>query len=139
MLGGSNPIRIQSMANTSTMDTEGSIAQALRIVEAGGEIVRFTTQGQREALNMNNIKAGLRNAGCNVPLVADVHFNASVADTAAAIVEKVRINPGNYVDPARVFKNIDYTDQEYADEIGADGYSRDAAEAVKVAGRLLNS
>lgn len=117
MLGGSNPIRIQSMANTSTMDTEGSIAQALRIVEAGGEIVRFTTQGQREALNMNNIKAGLRNAGCNVPLVADVHFNASVADTAAAIVEKVRINPGNYVDPARVFKNIDYTDQEYADEI----------------------
>lgn len=116
-LGGSNPIRIQSMANTSTMDTEGSIAQALRIVEAGGEIVRFTTQGQREALNMQNIIDGLRKANCNVPLVADVHFNAAVADTAAAICEKVRVNPGNYVDPGRTFKKLEYTDEEYADEI----------------------
>jgi len=117
LLGGANPIRIQSMANTSTMDTEGSVAQALRIVEAGGEIVRFTTQGQREALNMQNISEGLRQAGCNVPLVADVHFNAAVADTAATICEKVRVNPGNYVDPGRTFKKLEYTDEEYADEI----------------------
>lgn len=116
-LGANNPIRIQSMANTSTMDTEGSVAQAIRIVEAGGEIVRFTTQGQREALNMQNIAEGLRASGCNVPLVADVHFNAAVADTAATICEKVRVNPGNYVDPGRTFKKLEYTDEEYADEI----------------------
>ncbi|MBQ0021910.1 MAG: (E)-4-hydroxy-3-methylbut-2-enyl-diphosphate synthase [Prevotellaceae bacterium] len=117
LLGGDNPIRVQSMANTSTMDTEGSIAQAKRIVDAGGEIVRFTTQGQREALNMQAIRDGLRRDGYTVPLVADVHFNAAVADTAAAIVEKVRVNPGNYVDPGRTFKHLEYTDEEYADEI----------------------
>ena len=117
LLGGTNPIRIQSMANTSTMDTEGSVAQAKRIVDAGGEIVRFTTQGQREAQNMQHIKDQLRRDGYTVPLVADVHFNAAVADTAATICEKVRINPGNYVDPARTFKKLEYTDQEYADEI----------------------
>ena len=117
LLGGTNPIRIQSMANTSTMDTEGSVAQAKRIVDAGGEIVRFTTQGQREAQNMQHIKDQLRRDGYAVPLVADVHFNAAVADTAATICEKVRINPGNYVDPARTFKKLEYTDQEYADEI----------------------
>ena len=117
MIGGSNPVRIQSMANTSTMDTEASVAQAERIVQAGGEIVRFTTQGQREALNMKAIAEALRTHGCDVPLVADVHFNPAVADTAAAICEKVRINPGNYVDPGRKFRHIDYTDQEYADEI----------------------
>jgi (E)-4-hydroxy-3-methylbut-2-enyl-diphosphate synthase len=105
------------MANTSTMDTEGSVAQAKRIVDAGGEIVRFTTQGKREALNMKNINAGLRQQGYNVPLVADVHFNAAVADVAATICEKVRINPGNYVDPARTFKSLEYTDEEYAAEI----------------------
>lgn len=117
LLGGSNPIRVQSMANTSTMDTEGSVAQAKRIVDAGGEIVRFTTQGQREAFNMQAIRDGLRRDGYNVPLVADVHFNAAVADTAAGIVEKVRVNPGNYVDPGRTFKHLEYTDAEYADEI----------------------
>lgn len=117
MLGSDYPIRVQSMANTSTMDTEGSVAQAERIVDAGGEIVRFTTQGQREAQNMAQIKESLRKAGYTVPLVADVHFNAAVADTAAAICEKVRINPGNYVDPARTFKKLEYTDAEYADEI----------------------
>ena len=117
MIGGSNPVRIQSMANTSTMDTEASVAQAERIVQAGDEIVRFTTQGQREALNMKAIAEALRAHGCDVPLVADVHFNPAVADTAAAICEKVRINPGNYVDPGRKFRHIDYTDQEYADEI----------------------
>ena len=117
MIGSNYPIRVQSMANTSTMDTEGSVAQAKRIVDAGGEIVRFTTQGQREALNMKNISAALRADSCQVPLVADVHFNAAVADTAATICEKVRINPGNYVDPARTFKKLEYTDAEYADEI----------------------
>lgn len=117
LLGSAHPIRVQSMANTSTMDTEGSVAQAKRIVDAGGEIVRFTTQGQREALNMRNISEALRADGYSVPLVADVHFNAAVADTAAAICEKVRINPGNYVDPARTFKKLEYTDAEYADEI----------------------
>lgn len=117
LIGGDNPIRVQSMANTSTMDTEGSIAQAKRIVDAGGEIVRFTTQGQREALNMEAIHKGLRKDGYSVPLVADVHFNAAVADTAATIVEKVRVNPGNYVDPGRTFKHLEYTDQQYADEI----------------------
>ncbi len=117
LLGGDNPIRIQSMANTSTMDTTGSVAQAQRIIAAGGELVRFTTQGQREAANMKCIKEQLRQAGYQAPLVADVHFNASVADTAATICEKVRINPGNYVDPARTFKKLEYTDQEYADEI----------------------
>lgn len=106
-LGADNPIRIQSMANTSTMDTEASVAQAKRIVDAGGEIVRFTTQGQREALNMQNISNALRADGYTVPLVADVHFNAAVADTAATICEKVRINPGNYVDPARTFKKLE--------------------------------
>ncbi|MBQ9363412.1 MAG: (E)-4-hydroxy-3-methylbut-2-enyl-diphosphate synthase [Bacteroidaceae bacterium] len=117
LLGGNNPIRIQSMANTSTMDTDGSVAQAKRIVDASGELVRFTTQGQREARNMQQIKELLRKDGYTAPLVADVHFNAAVADTAAAICEKVRINPGNYVDPARTFKKLEYTDQEYADEI----------------------
>ena len=116
-IGGDNPVRIQSMANTSTMDTEGSVAQAKRIVDAGGEIVRFTTQGQREALNMREISNALRADGYDVPLVADVHFNAAVADTAALYCEKVRINPGNYVDPGRKFKHIDYTDEQYAEEI----------------------
>ncbi len=117
LIGSNYPIRIQSMANTSTMDTEGSVAQALRIADAGGELVRFTTQGQREAQNMANIRAGLRASGCQVPLCADVHYNAAVADTAATICEKVRINPGNYVDPSRKFKHIDYTDAEYAAEL----------------------
>ena len=117
MIGSHYPIRVQSMANTSTMDTEGSVAQAKRIIDAGGEIVRFTTQGQREALNIQHISDALRADGYQAPLVADVHFNAAVADTAATICEKVRINPGNYVDPARTFKKLEYTDAEYADEI----------------------
>ena len=117
LLGGNNPIRIQSMANTSTMDTEGSVAQTKRIVDAGGEIVRFTTQGRREALNMRAIKDALRRDGYKVPLVADVHFNADMADVAAEICEKVRINPGNYVDPGRRFRQLQYTDEEYAAEI----------------------
>ena len=117
LLGGDNPIRLQSMTNTSTLDTEGCIAQVKRIVDAGGEIVRLTTQGTREAENLKGIKEGLMAAGYDVPLVADVHFNAAVADVAALYADKVRINPGNYVDPGRKFKHIDYTDEEYAAEL----------------------
>ena len=116
-LGGDNPIRVQSMTNTSTMDTEASVAQILRIAEAGGELVRLTTQGTREAENMDIISQAVRRAGCPVPLVADVHFNPNVADVAAHYCEKVRINPGNYVDAARQFKQLEYTDEQYAQEL----------------------
>lgn len=116
-LGGKNPIRVQSMTNTVTLDTEACVAQTLRIAQAGGEYVRLTTQGVREAENLKNINAGVRAAGCDVPLVADVHFNPRVADVAAEYAEKVRINPGNYVDSARTFKQLTYTDEEYAAEI----------------------
>ena len=95
VIGGSQPVRVQSMTNTSTMDTDGSVEQTLRIVERGGELVRLTTQGNREAVNLGDIKAQLLARGCNVPLVADVHFNAAVADTAARYADKVRVNPGN--------------------------------------------
>ncbi len=116
-IGGDNPIRVQSMNNTSTLDTEKSVAQALRIAEAGGELVRLTTQGVREAENMANIRAGLDAAGCHVPLVADVHFNPNAAFKAAETCEKVRINPGNFVDAARTFRKLEFTDEEYAEEI----------------------
>ena len=116
-LGGKNPIRLQSMTNTSTLDTQGSVAQTLRIAAAGGEYVRLTTQGVREAENLRAINAGVRAAGCDVPLVADVHFNPQVAEVAALYAEKVRINPGNYVDAARTFKHVEYTDEEYAREL----------------------
>lgn len=116
-IGCKNPVRVQSMTNTSTMDTDGSVEQVLRIVEKGGELVRLTTQGNREAVNLGSIKEQLLARGCSVPLVADVHFNAAVADTAAQYADKVRVNPGNYVDTARVFKHIDYTDAEYAEEL----------------------
>ena len=106
-LGGDNPIRIQSMTTTSTNDIEASVAQTLRIVEAGGEYVRLTTQGVKEAENMRLIAEELRKRGCQVPLVADVHFNPIVAEVAAHDVEKVRINPGNYTDPARTFKQLE--------------------------------
>ena len=106
-LGGPEPIRVQSMNTTSTMDTQASVAQVLRIARAGGEYVRLTTQGTREAENMRAINAGVREAGCNVPLVADVHFNPAVAEVAARYCEKVRINPGNYVDAARKFRHIE--------------------------------
>ena len=116
-MGGTNPIRIQSMTNTVTMDTEACIEQAKRIIDAGGEYVRLTTQGVREAENLKNINIGLRSQGYNTPLVADVHFNPKVAEVAALYAEKVRINPGNYVDAARTFKKLEYTDEEYAQEI----------------------
>ncbi len=116
-LGGDNPIRVQSMTTTPTNDTAASVAQAERIIDAGGEYVRLTTQGIREAENMENIRSGLHADGYTAPIVADVHFNPNVADVAALHAEKVRINPGNYVDPARTFKNLEYTDDEYADEL----------------------
>ena len=116
-MGNTHPIRVQSMATVSTNDTEGCIAQARRIIEAGGEYVRFTTQGTREAENLRHINAGLRSAGITTPLVADVHFNPHVAEVAALYAEKVRINPGNYVDPARTFRQLEYTDEEYAAEL----------------------
>ena len=116
-IGGDNPIRIQSMNTTDTNDTEASVAQAKRIIDAGGELVRLTTQGTREAENMRNISARLKQDGYTQPLVADVHFNAHVADVAAQYCEKVRINPGNYVDPARTFKKLEYTDEEYQAEL----------------------
>ena len=117
MIGGDNPIRIQSMATTDTNDTEASVAQAKRIIDAGGELVRFTTQGTREAENMKNISARLRQDGYTQPLVADVHFTAHTADVAAQYCEKVRINPGNYVDTGRTFKHLEYTDEEYQEEL----------------------
>ena len=106
-MGGENPIRIQSMTNTATQDTDACVAQAKRIVDAGGEYVRLTTQGVKEAENLKNINAALRKDGYQVPLIADVHFNPAVADVAACYAEKVRINPGNYVDAARTFKHLE--------------------------------
>lgn len=117
LIGGNNPIRVQSMTTTDTNDTKASVAQAKRIIDAGGELVRLTTQGIREAENMKNISEALKADGYMTPLVADVHFNAKVADVAALYCEKVRINPGNYVDPARKFIKQEYTDEEYAAEL----------------------
>lgn len=116
-IGGDNPVRVQSMTTTATLDTEGSVAQCKRIIDAGGELVRLTTQGRREAENLANISRQLRAEGYTQPLCADIHFNANVADVAACHTEKVRINPGNYVDPARTFKHLEYTDEQYAQEL----------------------
>lgn len=116
-IGGDNPVRIQSMTTTSTDDTIASVEQCKRIIKAGGELVRLTTQGKREAENLKNINETLRAEGFDIPLCADVHFNANVADVAAITTAKVRINPGNYVDPARTFKKLEYTDEEYAQEL----------------------
>ena len=113
-IGSEYPVRIQTMANTSTNDIEGSVEQAGRCFAAGAELLRFTTQGIREVESLAQIHKDLSSV---VPLVADVHFQSDVADAAAGIVEKVRINPGNYIDPARKFKQIDYTDEEYQSEL----------------------
>jgi len=116
-LGGDYPIRIQSMTNTDTLDTKASVAQCIRIIEAGADYVRLTAQGVREAENLASIKKGLRNAGFETPLIADIHFNPSAAETAARIVEKVRINPGNYADKRASFIKIDFTEKEYNEEL----------------------
>ena len=115
-----HPVRIQTMANTSTNDIEGSVAQAERCIEVGAELLRFTTQGLREVESLSLIHHRLIASSPHrpiIPLVADVHFQSDVADAAAKVVEKVRINPGNYIDPARKFKLIDYTEEEYQSEL----------------------
>ncbi|MDE6340026.1 MAG: (E)-4-hydroxy-3-methylbut-2-enyl-diphosphate synthase, partial [Muribaculaceae bacterium] len=116
-IGGGNPVRVQSMANTNTNDIEESARQALRIAEAGGELVRFTTQGVREAGALGEIRSRMRELGCGVPVSADVHFNPKAAYAAAETADKVRINPGNFVDAARTFVKLEFTDEEYKGEI----------------------
>jgi len=115
-LGGHFPIRIQSMTNTSTLDTIATVEQSIRLVEAGCEYVRITAPGMKEAENLSKIKKELHARGYDVPLIADIHFNPAVAETAARIVEKIRINPGNYVDKKK-FEKVDYSESEYQEEI----------------------
>lgn len=117
VIGGKSPVVVQSMTNTSTLDTEGSAAQARRIADAGGQLVRLTTQGVREAANLRQIREEMKKAGCTVPVSADVHFNPKAAFEAALTADKVRINPGNFVDAARTFRSLEFTDEEYAAEI----------------------
>ncbi|MDL2231162.1 (E)-4-hydroxy-3-methylbut-2-enyl-diphosphate synthase [Porphyromonadaceae bacterium OttesenSCG-928-L07] len=117
IVGGDEPIVIQSMLNTSTMDTEACVEQAIRIIKAGGQLVRITAQGVKEAENLKNIHALLRAKGYDTPLSADIHFSPEAAVVAARYVEKVRINPGNFVDKRATFKELTYTDEEYAEEL----------------------
>ncbi|MGB8492530.1 MAG: (E)-4-hydroxy-3-methylbut-2-enyl-diphosphate synthase [Bacteroidales bacterium] len=116
-LGGTYPVRTQSMTNSDTLDTAASVAQCIRIIEAGADYVRLTAQGIKEAENLANIKSELRKAGFDTPLIADIHFNPAAAEVAARIVEKVRINPGNYADKRASFNRIEFTDKEYAEEL----------------------
>ena len=116
-LGGDYPIRIQSMTNTDTLDTKASVAQCIRIIEAGADYVRLTAQGIREAENLAIIKKELKKAGFDTPLIADIHFNPAAAETAARLVEKVRINPGNYADKRASFEKQEFTEKEYNEEI----------------------
>ena len=116
-MGSDYAVRLQSMTSTSTMDTEASVEQCCRIAQAGASFVRLTAQGVREAENMGRIKQELLARGVDVPLVADIHFNPRAATAAAPLVQKVRINPGNFVDPGRTFRQLEYTDEEYAAEI----------------------
>ena len=116
MIGSDYPIRTQSMTTVSTLDTDASVDQAIRIINAGGEIVRFTAPNIKEAENLENIKSILRKKGYNAPLVADIHFTPNAAITAAKIVEKVRINPGNYVDRKK-FEIKEYDDKTYNNEL----------------------
>lgn len=116
-LGGENPIRIQSMTNTSTLDTKASVEQCIAIIDAGADYVRLTAQGVREAENLAAIREALRQCGYTTPLVADIHFNPHAAEVAACNVEKVRINPGNFVDRIKTFEQYNYTDEEYAQEL----------------------
>ncbi len=116
-IGGANPVRLQSMTTTPTLDVEASAAQTLSIAAAGAELVRLTAQGVAHAQKLADIHAAVRAAGCNVPLVADIHFNPAAAFEAATHVEKVRINPGNFFDPGRTFRKMEFTDEEYAAEL----------------------
>src|SRR3982750_4567742 len=116
LLGNLNPVRVQTMTTTDTMDTIATVEQAIRCIEAGAELVRITAPSKREAENLRNIKDELRKRGYTTPLIADIHFTPNAAEIAARIVEKVRVNPGNYIDKKK-FELIEYTDQEYAEEI----------------------
>ena len=116
IIGGDNPIRVQTMTTTDTMDTEATVLQTIRCIEAGAELVRITAPSKKEAENLQVIKDELRNRGYATPLVADIHFTPNAAEIAAKIIEKVRVNPGNYVDKKK-FEQIEYTDAEYAEEI----------------------
>jgi (E)-4-hydroxy-3-methylbut-2-enyl-diphosphate synthase len=116
-MGGENPIRVQSMTSTNTLNTEATIEQSLRVIKAGGELVRITAQGIKEAENLENIKKGIRDAGFETPLAADIHFNPKAAFIAAENVEKVRINPGNFVDKRMDDSAVEFSDSEYALEL----------------------
>src|SRR5450755_3857387 len=116
LLGNFHPIRIQTMTTTDTMNTKATVEQTIRCIEAGAELVRITAPSKKEAENLLNIKNELRKRGYTTPLVADIHFTPNAAEIAARIVEKVRVNPGNYVDKKK-FEQIEYTDAEYAEEI----------------------
>jgi (E)-4-hydroxy-3-methylbut-2-enyl-diphosphate synthase len=115
-LGGSNPIRVQSMTTSDTMDTNGTVEQSIRIIEAGSDYVRITAPSLKDAENLSNIKNELRKRGYNTPLIADIHFTPNAAEVAAKIVEKVRVNPGNYADRKK-FKIFQYTDEMYEQEL----------------------
>ena len=116
LLGNNHPIRLQTMTTTDTMDTKATVEQSIRCIEAGAELIRITAPSKKEAENLLNIKNELRKRGYNTPLIADIHFTPNAAEIAARIIEKVRVNPGNYVDKKK-FEQIDYTDLEYAEEI----------------------
>ena len=116
LLGNLHPVRVQTMTTTDTMDTIATVEQSIRCIEAGAELVRITAPSKKEAENLENIKNELRKRGYNTPLIADIHFTPNAAEIAARIVEKVRVNPGNYVDKKK-FEQIDYTDAEYVEEI----------------------
>lgn len=116
IIGGNHPIRIQTMTTTDTMDTEATVAQCIRCIEAGAELVRITAPSKKEAENLLPIKNALRAAGYSTPLVADIHFTPNAAEIAAGIVEKVRVNPGNYVDKKK-FEQLEYSDEDYQEEI----------------------
>lgn len=116
-LGGDNPIRIQSMTNTDTLDTKATVAQCIRIIEAGADMLRMTAQGIKEAENLENIRTELRKAGFEIPLIADIHFNPAAAERAASLVEKIRINPGNYADKRASFEKLDLSEKQYREEL----------------------
>src|SRR3954447_18742020 len=116
LLGNNHPIRVQTMTTTDTMDTIATVEQTIRCIDAGAELVRITAPSKKEAENLRNIKDELRRRGYTTPLVADIHFTPNAAEIAARIVEKVRINPGNYVDRKK-FEIIEYSDQDYLEEI----------------------
>jgi len=115
-MGGKNPIRVQSMTTADTMDTKKSVEESIRMIDAGCELVRLTAPSKKDAENLANIKAELKDRGYTTPLVADIHFTPNAAEVAAKIVEKVRVNPGNYADKKK-FEEIDFSDESYSNEL----------------------